>query len=95
LRRQKEFLVSKVDANSISIFVNKNKYTIQKDLFLDLWEELRKTGVLKRSSVERRAVKCTSQLVALLSQLPGVQVQLRPIQLHFLNSGPANFLIRK
>lgn len=91
----KQFLVSKVDQNGITLFINKRQYTIAKDVFLRIWEELRATSTVSRSNLEHSGIGCTSQLVSLLSQLPAIQMQLWPIKLHFSDSRPASFLIRK
>ncbi|MDP1545524.1 MAG: reverse transcriptase domain-containing protein [Anaerolineales bacterium] len=95
LTMQKTFVVSKVDNNGITLFINNNKYVIQKDVFLKAWEELKAVGYISRAKLEHSGVECSSQFVALLSQLPGVQIQLRPIQLYFSDLRPATFLIRK
>jgi retron-type reverse transcriptase len=91
----KQFLVSKVTQNELIFFVNKKKYTISKDEFIKVWEQLRKIGNVNRAELEYSGIKCTSQLVSLLSQLPGIQIQLHPIRLQFSDVGPANFLYRK
>lgn len=95
IAKQTTFLISKVDKENLTLFINKNKYVISKDVLLKAWEDLKTTGALSRASLEHSGVQCSSQVVAILRYFPAIQVKTQPIQLYFSPAKSADFLIKK
>lgn len=93
LARGCPFMVTMVDDTEIQLLVGKKRYAITRSDFETLWKRLVKEFRITRTELEDDGYKLTSQIVALLSELPGVQTQKLPIQLTFTEARPADFMI--
>jgi hypothetical protein len=92
LARRKSFLVRKVDNCKIIVDINKKIYEIKRQDFEKIWDELLIKKSLSRSQLEISGYKNTSQIVALLNELPAVENSINPIRLYFLEKRVAHFL---
>jgi len=92
LAQKRPFLVEKVDNRGAHILVNGNAYMITRDTLTDLWDILKAGKNISRSELEQQGYQNTSQIVALLSELPGINTTLWPIKLYFSGYHPARFL---
>jgi retron-type reverse transcriptase len=92
LAQKRPFFVERVDSKGAHILVNGNAYLISRDTLTDLWDLLKAGTNVSRSELEQQGYQNTSQIVALLSELPGVQTALGPIRLYFSGYHTAQFL---
>lgn len=92
LAQKRPFTVVKVDRQGAHILVGGNPYLISQDILSRLWDQLKTNRIITRSELEQQGIQNTSQIVALLSELPGVNTTLRPIKIHFSDYHPAQFL---
>jgi RNA-directed DNA polymerase len=92
LAQKRPFTVVKVDRQGAHILVGGNPYLISQDILSRLWDQLKTNRSIARSELEKQGYQNTSQIVTLLSELPGVNTTLRPIKIYFSGYHPAQFL---
>lgn len=93
LALKRPFFVIGVDNNGIRISVGGKRNVIPKDIFINLWKRLNQDKLFSRIELEKDGIQNTSQIVALLSELAGVNISLWPITLYLTDKKPAEFLI--
>ena len=89
---KRPFLIDRVDDLGIHTIVGGRRYLVPKDVLDILWNQLRAKGNITRAELEQQGYQNTSQIVALLSELPGVQTTLWPIKLYYSGYRPAKFM---
>jgi RNA-directed DNA polymerase len=93
LARKRPFIVSRVDSNDLQVVVGGKRNLIARDTFIKLWDRLTRDKRISRAELEQEGIQSTSQIVTLISELPGVNTTLRPITLYFTDKKPADFLL--
>jgi len=92
LALKRPFSIERVDQQGIHSIVGGRRYLISKNILVTLWEQLRINGNITRTELEQQGLQNTSQIVALLSELPGIQTTLWPIKLYYSGYQRAKFL---
>ena len=93
LARKRPFIISRVDSNGLQAVVGGKRNLIARDTFIKLWDRLTRDKKISRAELEQEGIQSTSQIVTLISELPGVNTTLRPITLYFTDKKPADFLL--
>jgi retron-type reverse transcriptase len=78
---KKPFRVDKVTKKSIELSIKRNRYFIKHDTLCSILNEVRTTGAVRRAELEKRGVRNSGQLIALLSALPGFSSRVNPMRL--------------
>lgn len=93
LGRRMPFSVPYVDGAGLQVSVGGNQHRIKKETMTIAWTRLLAGETVTRAQLEQEGIKCTSQVVALLAELPAVEVVTRyPISLHWRGPQQAPFL---
>lgn len=94
LYKHREFRVPYVDDNILQVSVGGKQYKITKKTFQNIWNALVRGETIRRAELEKNGIENASHVVALIAELPGVEVSLNPIALTFKQQSPANFLVK-
>jgi len=94
LGHNRPFYVPHVGNDQLQVSVGGRQYQIGKATLQGLWDRLLTGEVLTRTAVEKNdGIRNSSHIVTLLSKLPGVEVERKPvIKLSFHAKSPAPFL---
>ena len=92
LVRKAPFSTLSISRECIHLRIGTNKHAIEKDLILQEFTKLRLGSAVSRVDLEKAGVRASSQVVTLISQLPGVSYQRRPIALRLIRRQPAPLL---
>jgi len=93
LGRHKPFTVPFVDDTGLQVSIGGSQHHIRKDTITAVWDRMLGGETVTRVGLEREGVRCTSQIAALLAELPAVDVSLAPIALRYSEPPIAKFLL--
>ena len=91
LALHRPFTITRVDENFIYLKIQEKPYQIPKDVIIQTWD-LIKAGPVSRAQLENSGIQNSSQIVCLLTRLPGVVYTLHPITLSVQYFPSASFL---
>lgn len=92
LAQKRPFTVPYVDERELQVSVGRRQYKLGKDVFQQLWNDLIGGKRVTRVDLERNGLRNTSHIVALMAELPAIEVTVSPIALTYIEKGPAKFL---
>jgi len=79
LQQRRQFSIKEgVSGNLQLTTANGRKYPIAKQTLLELWMQLKESGQLSRVAIENSGIGNASHIIAMLAELPSVEIMVRP-----------------
>jgi hypothetical protein len=92
LFQKRPFSVPFVGDDALQVSIRNRQYRISEEVLQDTWDRLLKGETIYRADLEKEGIRNTSQIVALMAELPGVVVGYHPISLTHQENPSAGFL---